>query len=176
MPDEAEFREGVMKNRTLAWIALTLIVVTLLVLVTFPRDNRFNEACFDRIRDGMTMAEVESAVGVPAGDYRPRRYTNPRHFVSISDPIGHVVKESGRSMNAVLQLEEEQMPDRIRTGIAGAAPAPAKVTWRHWIATEWGIGVAFDENSLVIRRELLEIVPPRSPRDLLMRLKWYMGL
>jgi hypothetical protein len=45
------------------------VVVAVGVVVLWPRQNRITQENFDRIREGMSLAEVEAILG-PPGDYR----------------------------------------------------------------------------------------------------------
>ncbi|MCI0742907.1 MAG: outer membrane protein assembly factor BamE [Gemmataceae bacterium] len=62
-----------MKKRRCLWIVVVLVLLLgagygVLWLTAGPR-HRINKESFERIQEGMTEEEVESIIGVPAGDY-----------------------------------------------------------------------------------------------------------
>jgi hypothetical protein len=151
----------------------TLVVLTGGAIFLFPSvDRRFDESFFNQIREGMTEREVETIVGHPPGDYRPRRYRQPGHFVSPSDPVGFCVKCSGLSPQELTAMEDAGLIRKREWMPKG----PKNATQKRWLGKSWGIVVAFDHEGLVIHHALLEMVPPRLPDDIFSKLKWYLGL
>jgi hypothetical protein len=67
-----------MRRRKLRWVLAGLAVLLLAVggFVLWPRPNRVARENFDRIREGMTRAEVEAILG-PPGDYQTVRTAPP---------------------------------------------------------------------------------------------------
>jgi hypothetical protein len=97
---------------------------------------------YERLRLGMTPAEVEAAVGMPPGYYDTTRPPMP---MSMS-PIGKVVRYTG--------LPENNLPD------AAGRPSPnypAKITLQMWTWSEYWIWVAFDKENKVVGIYLLTI-------------------
>jgi hypothetical protein len=163
-----------MNARKLAAIGTPVLLTGGAVLFFLSLDRMFDESVFDKIREGMTEAEVEALIGCPARDYRPRRWINPEHLlVSPGSPIAFPVKCSGLSSQQLQLIEQEDLSNWVRAGMPNR---PRKVRQKRWLGKTWGISVAFDENGLVIHHELWEMVPPRPPSELFKALKWYMGL
>jgi hypothetical protein len=161
-----------MKRRRRTIVLVIAFALVALWLAYPPTDHRFGKPYYDRITDGMSEADVETVLGLPAGDYRPERWIHPGHFVSPREPIGDLVKGSGISEKQVSKLEQEDFQDWCDKGMP---VRPFKVTRKQWLGRTWGINVVFDENRRVIRRELLGVVPPPAPNDLFAKLKWYIG-
>jgi hypothetical protein len=151
-----------------------LVIFSICTIFFFASsDGRFNESQFEKIKEGMTESEVVAILGVGAGDYRPKQYIDPGHFVSISDPIGFITKESGLSFEELAILKEEDLQSWVNEGMP---QRPRKVREKEWLGKTWGIVVVFDEKGIVIQHRLLEIVPPRPPNGFFEKLKWYFGL
>jgi hypothetical protein len=119
---------------------------------------------FGRIRLGMTQSEVETAIGMPPGDYDTKNF-----FKSLtSGPFGEYVSQSG--------LPDSSLPD------ANNRPSPGysgKLTVHRWIWEDYWIWVAFDERDMVVGYYLLEAMDanyPRHPPGILDRVKaWWRG-
>jgi hypothetical protein len=63
--------ESAMRRRSLLVLLAGLaMVVAALEFVLWPRPDRITHENFDRIRAGMTMADVEAILGGPPGEYR----------------------------------------------------------------------------------------------------------
>jgi hypothetical protein len=58
-----------MRMRKLLVALAGLVVLAAGALVVWPRPNRITQDNFDRIRDGMSQADIEALLG-PPGDYR----------------------------------------------------------------------------------------------------------
>jgi hypothetical protein len=58
------------------------VLVAVGTLGLWPRQDRIPHENFDRIRDGISLAEVEAILG-PLGDYRTRPTTYQRHFLEL---------------------------------------------------------------------------------------------
>ena len=162
-----------MKRRRRLIAVVIALALLALWLVYPPTDRRFGEPYYDGITEGMSEADVEAILGLPAGDYRPERWIHPGHFVSPSDTMGWIVKESGLSAREVSDLEQE---DIRKWADEGMPNRPAKFTRKSWIGKNWGIGIELDENGRVIQHDLFEVVPPRSPGGFFAKIKWYIGL
>jgi hypothetical protein len=57
-------------RKTLACVAVVLVLAGGLVALLGPRHCPVNRAAFERIEEGMTRAEVHAVLGGPPGDYR----------------------------------------------------------------------------------------------------------
>jgi hypothetical protein len=79
-----------MRKWGVAILALALLLVGTLLPLVVPRHCPVNRAAFERVKEGMTQAEVEEILGGPPGDYRTRPHgTNiylSRMFSGL-DPI-----------------------------------------------------------------------------------------
>jgi hypothetical protein len=97
---------------------------------------------YERLRLGMTPAEVVAAIGMPPGYYDT---TRPQLPPSMS-PLGDFVRSTG--------LPTESLPD------AAGRPAPdhpEKITLRMWTWSEYWIWVAFDVREKVVCYYLLKV-------------------
>jgi len=97
---------------------------------------------YDRLRLGMTPAEVEAAIGLPPGYHDT---TRPQMPPSMS-PIGDYVRSTG--------LPTKSLPD------AAGRPSPdypARITLKMWTWSDYWIWVAFDEREKVVGYYLLKV-------------------
>jgi outer membrane protein assembly factor BamE (lipoprotein component of BamABCDE complex) len=69
-----------MRKWLLGLLAVSLVLVGVLVALVMLRHCPVNRAAVERIRKGMTRAEVEQILGGPPGDYRTRPGFSSRHF------------------------------------------------------------------------------------------------
>jgi hypothetical protein len=69
-----------MKKGLLALLAILLVLFGVLLPLVMPRSCRINRAAAERIKEGMTQAEVHAILG-PPGDYR----TRPSARVKLKD-------------------------------------------------------------------------------------------
>jgi hypothetical protein len=75
--------EAVMRRRKLRWLLLLVglaVVVAVGAFALWPRKDRITRENFDRIQNGMSLAEVEAILG-PPGDHRTRPTTYEPHFL-----------------------------------------------------------------------------------------------
>jgi hypothetical protein len=61
-----------MRKLFLALVAVALLLFGAAFPLLFPRPSPVTKAAYDRIENGMTLAEVEAILGGPAGDHRTR--------------------------------------------------------------------------------------------------------
>src|SRR5262249_42093750 len=104
--------------------------------------NHAGIAEYDRLRLGMTPAEVEAAIGLPPGYYDTTRPPMP---MSMS-PLGELVRSTG--------LPKESLPD------AAGRPSPdhpARITLKMWTWSQYWIWVGFDEQEKVVGYYLLKV-------------------
>jgi hypothetical protein len=59
-------------SELLVVLVVLLVLLGTMLLLIFPQESRVTKAAFDRIEEGMTLAEVEAVLGGPEGDYRTR--------------------------------------------------------------------------------------------------------
>jgi hypothetical protein len=59
-----------MRKWVVAILALALLLLGTMLPLVVPRHCPFNRAACERIKEGMTRAQVEEILTVPAGDYR----------------------------------------------------------------------------------------------------------
>src|SRR5262245_29182227 len=62
-----------LRSRKAVLVDILLAAVALVCWALAPEGRRINRAGFDRIKDGMTRAEVEAILGAPPGDYTARK-------------------------------------------------------------------------------------------------------
>jgi hypothetical protein len=96
---------------------------------------------YDRLRLGMTPAEVEAAIGLPPGYYDTTGPLPP----SMS-PIGDYVRSTGLPTKNLPDAEGRPSPDY-----------PAKITLKMWTWSDYWIWVAFDEREKVVGYYLLKV-------------------
>ena len=65
-----------MRKSLLAGVAFFLVLFGILLTLLLPRPSRVTRENYERIREGMSRAQVEAIVGKP-GDYRTRPTTIP---------------------------------------------------------------------------------------------------
>jgi hypothetical protein len=106
------------------------------VLVLNSRRPQVGRAQFERITEGMTLDEVEAAVGAPAGEYRWQALLSR---APVDGAARTELEEAGVSVHEIVQAEQ--------------APA-ATVTHRMWWGDTYTICVAFDGNGKVIGHSL----------------------
>src|SRR5262245_55967209 len=79
-----------MRKLAVAFLALALLLLGTMLPLVVPRHCPVSRAAFERIKEGMTQAEVYAILGGPPGDYRTRPHgTNiylSRMFSGL-DPI-----------------------------------------------------------------------------------------
>jgi hypothetical protein len=156
------------------WPGLLAAVAAVGLFLLLRPAPRFGEEQFQRLREGMSEAEVAAVLGCPSGDYRPAIWSRPDWFVSPSDPIGFLRAERGRSLQELDLLERQDVEDWVRAG-RPVPPSPARVQRRRWWARGYGIDVAFDEHGRAIHVSLWELDPPRPPPDMLRWVRWCIG-
>jgi hypothetical protein len=61
-----------MRKPVLAGVAFFLVLVGILVTLLLPRPSRVTRENSERIKEGMSRAEVEEILGGPPGDYRTK--------------------------------------------------------------------------------------------------------
>jgi hypothetical protein len=102
-----------MRKELVGLLAVALVLVGAVLALVMPRHCPVNRAAFERIKPGMTRAEVHAILGGPQGDYRTRP-PRPRPFISaITDGVS----------NGVLLLSEWWQGDE------GAAVIEYRVCW-----------------------------------------------
>jgi hypothetical protein len=122
---------------------------------------------YERIRLGMTLGEVQTAIGMPPGYYA----SGPSLPPSMG-PTGHFIRQRG--------LPHEDLPD------AAGRPAPGhhqKLTLEFWTWDEYWIWVALDKRGSVVGYYLLQVDDytaathdTASPPSFLDRLRALIGL
>jgi hypothetical protein len=123
------------KRRCIAF--LLLAAVALGVGAFFVRPRGIGPECFRGIRPGMRLHEVETAIGLPHGDY----FTRPESFDDRT-PYWGLREQGGEPV------------DRLRT--TTTAVGSKKVSVRSWRGNNYYIHVAFDENDRAIAWSLHE--------------------
>jgi hypothetical protein len=76
----------------LALLALVGLSGGLLVLLTHPR-HRINQESYERIKEGMTLEEVEAILGGPPGNYTRGRYGMLPYLALPLKPLPRVLHE-----------------------------------------------------------------------------------
>ncbi len=77
-----------MKKLVVAGVAVVLVMAGVLVALLGPWPCRVTRANCERIKEGMTRAEVEAILGGPPGDYRTR--PNEADAFAVSEWRGEV--------------------------------------------------------------------------------------
>jgi len=78
------------RRRKLFWFAITagfVVAVYFVFRPGIPKHN-INPASFQKIKEGMTLAEVEAIFGVPAGVYTTRPYKRDVHAEDALEWVG----------------------------------------------------------------------------------------
>jgi hypothetical protein len=120
------------------WITCLLLAAFALGLgAFFVRPRAIGPACFQRIRSGMRLHDVETVIGLPHGDY----FTRPECF----DP---------RTPYWGLREQCGEPADRLRTHTTRVGSK--KVSVRSWRGNDYYIQVAFDENDSAVAWSLHE--------------------
>ena len=128
----------------LAAVLLTAVAVS--VLRSLPPRGRIDAAAYGRVRQGMDRAEVQTAVGLPPGDYRDRAHR----------PGGRAFTEW--SEEAASEEFDGVAADRLQ-----------------WEGNQYSISAGFDDTGRLAWKTLWRHVPPasRGPVDELhRRLGW----
>jgi hypothetical protein len=112
------------------------------------RSEPISPAGYERVRLGMTAVEVETALGLPAGDYYTR---HPRLGIN-SGPFVTVLSESG--------IPSDDLPDY---GSGRTRDGRREVALRVWCGNTYCIWVAFDEGGVAVGRYLHQVKHPRDP-------------
>jgi len=107
-----------------------------------PAGAEIGPAAYASVKEGMHREEVESAIGLPPGDYRDREH-----------------KPGGRSYT---EWSEEAGNEEF---VAGATAGRVQ-----WEGNAYSITTGFDESGVVAWKTLWKHVPP-TPRDPLGRLR-----
>jgi hypothetical protein len=116
--------------------------------ISLPRPIR----AYERIRLGMTPAEVERAIGMPPGEFAPLT-------ASMSRGYPQYIRESG-----------------LPSETADAEWVHAKVTVQRWRWEEYAIYVAFDEEQKAVGYYLLRWPDAGAPPSFFDRLREFVGL
>jgi hypothetical protein len=116
-------------------VALVVAALGWYAVWATPAPARITPAAYERIAAGMSRDEVQSAIGLPAGDYR-----NAAH------------QPGGR---AYTEWSEEAGQEDL-----GDAETPGRLTWE---GNAYSITVGFDEAGFVQWKTLWKHVPP-TPR------------
>ena len=145
-----------MRKRVLVGVAaVAALVAAVCLLRPAPR---FSRAHFDRLREGMTEAEVEEVLG-PPGDYRAYgRATIPP---PPGTGLGYPMKVSGLSYPELVKLRHQTTPD-----------GRPRLTEKEWWGHTFFIQVAFDENGIAIGRCFGDVYPPDGLTPLQKLAKW----
>jgi hypothetical protein len=124
-------------TKRLCITCLLLAAVALGMSACFVRPRGIGPASFRRIRSGMSLHEVEQAIGLPHGDY----FTRPESFDARAPYWG--LREQGGEPVA-----------RLRTNTTRVGSK--KVSVRSWRGNDYYIQVALDENDSAIAWSLHE--------------------
>lgn len=111
-----------------AVVALVLSALVISVLESLPPRGRIGPEAYGRVREGMDRAEVETAVGLPPGDYRDRAHRpGGRAFTEWSEEAAG--EEFGGSAEDRLQWEGNEYS--ISAGFDESGRVTWKTLWRH---------------------------------------------
>jgi hypothetical protein len=69
-PRNGEGKGFAMRSRKLRWVVGGLALFAVGAFVLWPQPNSITQENCNRIREGMSRAEVAAILGVPSGDYR----------------------------------------------------------------------------------------------------------
>jgi hypothetical protein len=109
-----------------------------------PTAHRIDAEHCDRIKAGMTRAEVEAILGVPAGRY------------DWAEPDRAVHRHLFKAVRMAHRIQTEQMTVQFRSGVNGLREAS-------WVSRHGAFAVSFDDDDRVVsssRRGGVRIVPP----------------
>ena len=118
-------------------ICVLLAAVALGMSAFFVRPHNIGPASFQRIRSGMSLHEVETAIGMPRGDY----FTRQEGF----DP---------RNPYWVLREQGGEPVDRLRTNTTKIGSKQVSV--QYWRGNDYYIQVAFDGDDSAVAWTLHE--------------------
>jgi hypothetical protein len=122
----------------------------------------------------MTESEVDEILGCQAGDYRPPIWKKPTWYVSTTDIATLPIEKSGMDFDELRELQEKDLEQWIRDELGRSTRTP-RVILKKWWGRQHMIEVAFDDKGQVIHHSLWETMPPRPPRNLLLRIRWWIG-
>jgi hypothetical protein len=129
------------KRRWKLWIVLVLVLLVLgasaVLLAT-----KVPVLAYSRIKLGMTLVEVEAAIGMPAGDYSSTPNLRPR-----MGPFGNHINESG--------IPSTCLPDAAGNAKEGYVKP---LTVKRWTWDDYWIWVAFNEDGKTVGYYLLEVI------------------
>jgi hypothetical protein len=140
-----------MNRRFIVLMCIGLLVICLgtTVGIKSSRNRHPIAVKYEQIRLRMTRDEVETAIGMPPGDY-----DTSQHFGGLtSGPFGDYVKKRG--------IPPDGLPNAA--GRRGAGDSE-KLTVQRWTWDDYWIWVAFDERDRVVGCYLLETVDDKYPR------------
>jgi hypothetical protein len=125
------------RRKLLVALAGLAVAVAAGAIVLWPREDRVTRANYDRIRDGMTRAEVEAILGPPGppGDFR----------------TGHgetrVVFEDGSTANT------RWIPDDPAKPLPNWSRLPGQsLLWATWMSDSFAIGIGIDDSGNVVEK------------------------
>jgi hypothetical protein len=122
------------KVATFAWLAAALVAVLLLTVIavsalrSLPPRGRIDADAYGRVRQGMDRAQVQTAVGLPPGDYRDRAHRpGGRAFTEWSE------EAAAEEFDGVAadRLQWEGNEYSISAGFDDAGRLTWKTLWRH---------------------------------------------
>jgi len=141
------------KRLLLVFAGFACVLIAGYFLHAWLTKTHINRETFERIENGMTLAEVEQIIGVPPGNYETRQRNGPRHprsayvlfegnnIYSIAPEVtwssndGEIivtVSKDGRVMHKHFNdVELESVSDTLRRWL-GFAPEPDAV----WVTSD----------------------------------------
>jgi hypothetical protein len=125
--------------------ALAAAVGTVLILDS--RRPQINRAQFGRIKEGMTLDQVEAVLGGPAGDYRWRALLARS---PVDDRASTKLEEVGLSVHEIASAERAFPAHSGGTG---------RISCRTWWGDVYVICVAFDGNGVTAGHSLWAVDP-----------------
>jgi hypothetical protein len=126
----------------LAAVAAVAIAAWLLLALgwyavrTGPRPAQVTPEAYGRVQEGMSRAEVQAAIGLPAGDYRDRAHQpGGRRYTEWSE---EAVEEEFVTGETAGRLEWEGNGYSIAAGFDEAGVVQWKTLWKHVPPTPHG--------------------------------------
>jgi hypothetical protein len=116
-------------------LGVCLLLFAALLTLTWPRPSKVTRENRDRIKEGMTLAEVEEILGGPAGDYRTMPIEYPEYPSGVpcgSLPSGSLAGWAGDEGAVEVYFCSVEPYTVIGTDFLEAGPKPGLVESLRW--------------------------------------------
>jgi hypothetical protein len=126
-----------MRKLAVAFLALALLLVGTVLPLVMPWHCRVNRATFERLKVGMTRAQVEAILGGPPGDYQTRPSVPPGEFdlarvTELSEQVWPTERWAGDQGDISVRFTPGGVVADVQfTAVAPYSPSPLELAlWR----------------------------------------------